>query len=700
MESGATFFSLNRKEHWRKRGWLVNLDAGEDGVRLQSGQKYGIIDTLHLETLEGVGGIAAFAVGPLGRLVLLDESGDLWVYDRRSRHHERLFVPRHGLFSAASQLSVSGDTLLVADPEGEPSLTAYDMANGQVKWSRSGNSLDGRYFEPLALASDDRFVYALTPSLEPSGSGETRERLPLTLIRLTLAGTVDAAFADSRFSAKIKEDGTGEPGISYLAVSPGGDAYVFDSAGCVLFAFGPEGALHTRMLLPPFSFAGIGVDTRRQIYVGDSRVIGPEGEDDRFILHFGENGELVGRVAGFRGKTDGLTIDASDRMYILNRENGTITMLDLQPQMLNREGAGAPEGAWLSRALDSAESETVWHKFTLDAAIPDGTQLRVRYFASDSPELVLQGTLRNVDDWLGREDLSLDEKRAALAPYWSEPIVNPSDALFREAKGRYLWLQIEWLGSERLTPILRKMRVYFPRDTLISYLPAVYQEEEESRDFLERYLSLFGTLFDSVEEQIDGMAGHFDRERAEGAMLRWLASWLGMEVDDNWTDEWVRRLIRFAPELYRYRGTKRGIEKAVEIFTGLTPIVVESFQYKQLREKAEFRWLVDRLYGDDPFTFTVLLHPNQAPSEKEKTLLLQLIEDFKPAHTEARLVWLQPWMYLDLYTYLGMNTVLTEPSLFTMNAGKAMPNDTLLVDLDLNRRLDAHTRLEMDSELE
>jgi phage tail-like protein len=259
---------------------------------------------------------------------------------------------------------------------------------------------------------------------------------------------------------------------------------------------------------------------------------------------------------------------------------------------------------------------------------------------------------------------------------------------------------VEWIGSERHTPSLHRLRVYFPRETLLSYLPAVYQEEESSRDFMERYLSLFGTLFDSVDEEIDNMAVQFDRERVEGRQLRWLGSWLGLDSDDHWRDEKVRSLIRAAPELYRYRGTRRGIEKLVETFTGEPPLIVEPAQFKAMRDQADMRMLTDRLYSDNPFAFTVLLNHGQASSDKERVLLRSLIEEHKPAYTEVRLVWLQPWMYLDLQTYLGINTVLAEPSLFTLHADRSMPNDTLIVDQDMDGRMDAHTRLGMDSELE
>ncbi|MFC5702279.1 phage tail protein [Cohnella faecalis] len=703
MEDGSTYFSVNRSEHWGRRGVARNLED-TDGMTVRKGEKYGILDTLQLETLEGIGEVSGFCVGPLGRLVLLSEDGDLWTYDRKSRHHERLFVTGHGLFGGTAQLAVTGDLLFVADASpdgvGEPTIAAYDMANGQMKWQRSGGMLDGVPFYPLAAASDDNYVYVLSPraeleECEPDANG----LVPLALIRLTLSGGMDAVFTDDRFAAYLPESSGDWRGIVFLAVSPDGGIHAFDSRGRVLFVFGLEGRLLTRMVLPPLSFAGLGVDSNRQMYLGDSRIIGEESEDDRFILHFGADGELIGRVAGFRGKTDGLLIDGSDRMYIWNAENRTITVLELQPQTLGWEGIGAPEGIWLSSAFDSAEAETVWHKFTLDADIPDGTQIRVSYFSSDSDKRVIGHSVRSVNEWISGKDISFDEKLAGLAPYWSEPVINPADALFFEAQGRYLWLKIEWIGSERTAPTLRRLRVYFPRDTLLSHLPSVYREESGS-DFLERFLSLFGTLFDDMEEKIEGMALQFDRERVNGSQLRWLASWLGIACDEHWSDEWVRRLIRAAPELYHYRGTKRGIVTLIETLTGTPPIIVEPFQYKAMREHAELRWLTDHLYGDDPHTFTLLLHAGKADSDKERVLLKSLVEDHIPAYTEVRMMWLQPWMYLDLHTYLGVNTLLTEPSLFTIYADRNMPNDTLIVDTDMDRRMDAHTRLELDSELE
>jgi phage tail-like protein len=701
VEGGATYYSLNQLEHWARRGISRNLEA-QAGVSIQRGEKYGVLETLHLEQLDGVGEVTAFAVSPQGHLVLLNAEGDLWTYDRGSQHHERLFVPGHQLFTASAMLAISGDILFVADSSGDPSVSAFDMANGQLRFRRSGSLLDGYPLHPLAITADANTLYILTLSHPPDDATAVNAEgyRQLAILRLNLAGSLLDMYMDDHLSAKLPELPELWRGTQFLSVSLEGDLYLLETLTCALYILTNNERRLNRILMPPLYFAGIGVDSRKQIYIGDSRVIAEEGEDDRFIVHFGENGELVDRVAGFRGKVSDLLIDGRERMYIWNGEAHTVTVLELQPQILGWEGSSAPEGIWLSKAFDSTEAETIWHKFTLDADIPDGTQIRVSYYCSDSEMLPLQGMLWRVDDWISEESHSFREKLAALGPYWSQPVVNPVDALFFGAQGRYMWLKVEWIGSVRHTPLLHRLRVYFPRESLLSYLPAVYQEEDSSKDFLARFLSLFGTLFDSLEEQIDSMAKQFDRERIQGKQLRWLGSWLGLDSDEHWSDEWVRRLIRAAPELYRYRGTRRGIGKLVETVTGMPPIIVEPFQFKAMRDNAELRWLTDRLYSENPHTFTVLLHQSQAPTDKERVLLRGLVEEHKPAFTEMRLVWLQPWMYLDLHTYLGINTVLAEPSLFTLHADRNMPNDTLIVDLDMDGRMDAHTRLGMDSDLE
>jgi phage tail-like protein len=707
MKSGKTmYFSLNCKEHWQRRGVGGNIDMTDECISLLRGDKYSLFDTIRLDELDEIAAIVQMAVGSMGHLILLDEQGQLWQFDRASRHCERLFVAVNGSFSASGKLAVTGDTIFVAhmeNAEGEAAVAAFDIASGQLRWRHAGSQMEGVPLYPLAIASNDSHLFLLTVQEEIAQQDPAEgERLrPLAILKLSPYGVLESVYADETFRMYLSSSPLDREGAASLHAAPDGSVYAFDCKDRRVFRFDASGRLTDTMELPGPSYAGLTVDSSGRMYTGESRFILEGMEDDRFLHQFSATGQLMGPIGSYRGKVDQLVIDSRDRLYVLNRENRSVTVLELQPRTQGWEGTDSPTGVWLSRAFDSAEAETVWHKFTLDADIPDGTMLRISYFSSDSEWATIAGEAWKVDDWIARQDLPMSAKLDGLAAHWSpNTVVNPVDALFFGARGRYLWLKIEWIGSENLAPAIRRMRVYFPRISMLEYLPAVYREQEQSSDFLARYLSLFDTLFDSVEKQIDDMAKHFDPERVAGKQLRWLASWLGLSCDEHWSDEWVRRLIRAAPVLYRYRGTRRGIETLVETMTGRKPIIVEAFQFKAMREQGELKWLTDDLYGDNPFVFTVLMHQEQAASEKERELLRQLIEEFKPAYTQVQILWLQPWMYLDLHTYLGINTMLAEPSLLTLEPGRSMPNDTLIVDRDMDRRLDAHSRLDMDAELE
>ncbi|MFF2090994.1 phage tail protein [Paenibacillus sp. NPDC058174] len=656
---------------------------------------------LQLEELNGTARVKELALGQHDRLYMLDERADLWIYDRRNLEHKRLFSQGHGLFTANARIAAAGELLFIADSDSERTLSCYNVGNGQTLWSRTG-TVDGMPLIPLAVIADDSSLYVLTPLEVDEGSDEPAvpEGGKLGIMQFSLSGALMAAWSDPAFNQRIRAKLRHLHRTYFLSVSPYQGLYIFDTLFAKLFSFRHDGKLDVRLEFPRMPYAGLCLDTRDVLYIGDSREIDRESEDDRFIIQAKSDGDLIGRITGFRGKADQLLTDSKDRMYILNSEDSTVTILNLQPQTLVMEQTGVPEGVWFSRAFDSTEVDTVWHKMTLDAFIPEGTQLRVSYFSLNEDSCILNGTYCNVDDWISDSSRSYRERLNGLAHLWSRPVINPKDALFFGAKGRYLWLKIEWLGTERHTPSLQRLRVHFPRETYLSYLPAVYQEDEASKDFLERFLSLFGTLFTEIEDDIAGLPQYFDAELSSGEHLRWLASWIGLETDDYWTDEQVLGFLKEAPELYKYRGTRLGIEKSIETYTGQKPLLIEHFQTRPMRDNAELRELTDRLYSNDPYTFTVLLRPEQAPTEKQRVVIEQLLEEQKPAYTEAKLVLLQPWMYLDLHTYLGINTVLTEPSLLTLGPDRAMPNDTLIVDVGMERRMDVYTRLEMDSELE
>ena len=143
----------------------------------------------------------------------------------------------------------------------------------------------------------------------------------------------------------------------------------------------------------------------------------------------------------------------------------------------------------------------------------------------------------------------------------------------------------------------------------------------------------------------------------------------------------------------------------IEIFTGDRPLIIEHFQRRCVDAGAgdardeeamrETESLMARLYGDDPYCFCVLLKPFQVETEEERKTIRRLLDAEKPAHTCAGMHVLQPWIHLDMHTYMGINTYLSQPSPH-LDQGGAMPRDTILSDTDEAGQLERKSRLGLD----
>jgi len=89
-------------------------------------------------------------------------------------------------------------------------------------------------------------------------------------------------------------------------------------------------------------------------------------------------------------------------------------------------------------------------------------------------------------------------------------------------------------------------------------------------DFLRRFLLVFQTLNHHTVSRVAGRAGIVDPVRADPKFLPWLGSWLGFTLDERIPVTRRRIFLRRAVELFRWRGTVRGICEMVKTLTGLT----------------------------------------------------------------------------------------------------------------------------------
>lgn len=152
------------------------------------------------------------------------------------------------------------------------------------------------------------------------------------------------------------------------------------------------------------------------------------------------------------------------------------------------------------------------------------------------------------------------------------------------------------------------------RSTYLDYLPGLYQES----DFLGRFLLIFEHILSPVDRTIGNISHFFDPDVTPHEMLPWLGSWLGVVLDARVPEDRRRELITAAPELYRWRGTKRGLREYLRLYTGIEPEISEP----GLSEIASNRNLA--------FRFTVRVRV-PAGSNVQRSFIESIIDAEKPA---------------------------------------------------------------------
>ncbi|HTQ86971.1 MAG TPA: phage tail protein [Candidatus Solibacter sp.] len=150
------------------------------------------------------------------------------------------------------------------------------------------------------------------------------------------------------------------------------------------------------------------------------------------------------------------------------------------------------------------------------------------------------------------------------------------DSLYIGGNGvPYLWVGAQFTGGGASTPALSDLRVEFDRDSYLRYLPAIYREDPTNSQFLTRFLSLFESFFEEVEGEIKSLPALFDPYAVPPEFLTWLAAWLGLELDQNWTAAKQRQVLSEIFELYAWRGTPQGLRQMLKLFAGVDCVIQE-----------------------------------------------------------------------------------------------------------------------------
>ena len=340
-----------------------------------------------------------------------------------------------------------------------------------------------------------------------------------------------------------------------------------------------------------------------------------------------------------------------NKAYDYNRgilENMVVKGGDLCFESRSKAGVGR----FITRIFDSGEREMNWHRLVISTEGCPDDDLKVTVYACDKEIMKFEGEETTIYDVFSDEQLSIDQKLRAFSPMVKKQASGVSDILLHDVSGRYLWLLVEMYSPNDTSAKINDMIIYLPAESWIDKLPQIYRRSDRQNHFLERYLGIFQTFYEELDTEIADISNCFDPECAESDFLEMLSGWLNIRDTSIWSEEQLRILLLNAVRLYRMRGTKEGLSELLEMYLGEKPFIIEGFAVRQNTENKN-EMVLSAMYGSSPYTVTVLVKPGH-----DLEIIRRLATEMLPASVELKLAELDPFISLDNYAYLGVNSSL------------------------------------------
>jgi phage tail-like protein len=359
-------------------------------------------------------------------------------------------------------------------------------------------------------------------------------------------------------------------------------------------------------------------------------------------------------------------------------------------------------GTWQSTPLDSLQYRCQWHRIELAlSSFPPSSRIDVLTFAHQSSA-----------DVLTAPDDAWQHAHTLIAPVQTSPCdpgPRPVDFLVQSGAGQFLSIKVKLQADGFHSPAVDVMKIYYPRDSYLQYLPATYSEDDESRVFLEHFLAIFQTEWDRLDQIIANVQRYFDPDAVPaGVFLDYLATqWLGLTLEQSWTAEQKRRYISAAPKIFPQRGRPDGLRNLIAVylanFTSHStadilavgfPVITELFRERshlftdqgtasRLGEGAPL-WsdsVVGRLQlgvysqvgeaalvstGDPPHDmfkqtahkFRVSFPAAWLQNADDESMLHRAINSDKPAHTDYDLNLVEPRLRVAAQSTIGVDTII------------------------------------------
>lgn len=302
-------------------------------------------------------------------------------------------------------------------------------------------------------------------------------------------------------------------------------------------------------------------------------------------------------------------------------------------------------------AIDGADEDSTWGRLSMNVSAEENVLYIVHVFALNDKSVLRDNVNINIEEYLADSALDADRRQIFFENAGEIRAINSNDILLYSLSGRFLWVFIEVQGEGNFS--FSDMRIDMVGDNFMATFPQIYRERNS---FFHRYISIFSSIYNDFQAEIDNLSSRFDSKNAPCEFLVEYMSWLGMDISREYVDDdTIRKLAAEAFELKRYRGTRYALERVGEILLGEKPVVIERGNIDSSGSRSD-NAVVDELYGKSPYDVTVLT--TVECGGKKRKWLSGFMEKFLPVRCRLKLIFLIGHNKMDAYTYMGVNATL------------------------------------------
>jgi phage tail-like protein len=168
-----------------------------------------------------------------------------------------------------------------------------------------------------------------------------------------------------------------------------------------------------------------------------------------------------------------------------------------------------------------------------------------------------------------------------------------------------------------------------PESRYLKYLPGLYRQDP----FVARFLLIFESVMGPLETLVDNLPLYTEPATAPEEFLPWLAHWVAVSLDAAWPRARQRALIANAVEIYRWRGTRRGLKLHIAAYTGSEPLIQEHASGFVVGQESRLGWTTTLFSTPPQPNLFVVTVPVAEPAAVDEKILRAIVEEDKPAHT-------------------------------------------------------------------